>query len=188
MCVCLYMPESPWGSVPCRWCCVHVPCMHAGSTGCSVHARIRRCMHIWYMHADSTACIGCTFGCTHADSSVCMFRFVEAGRAVCRFDCASTHRDSRRTCRRAQWMCTGSAVCMCVHVGVPAWAQAEVGACCWDMGLSVLLHAGAAKVLVVPRALCMGITGPWGCCACSDSSTAFLVHPELPAAVGPSLT
>lgn len=188
MCVCLYMPESPWGSVPCRWCCVHVQCMHAGSTGCLVHARVRRCMHIWYMHADSTACIGCTFGCTHADSSVCMFRFLEAGRGVCRFDCASTRRDSRCTCRHAQCMCTGCAVCMCVHAGVPACAQAEVGVCCWDVGLSVLLHAGAAKVLVVPRALCVGITGPWGCCACSDSSTAFLVHPELPAAVGPSLT
>ena len=149
-------------------------------------------MHIWCMHADSTACI---FGCTHADSPVCVFRFVQADRAVCvvhacvcRFDCVSTHRDSRHTCRCILCACANGVVCMFVHVGVPACAQAAVGACCRDVGLSLLMRAGAAEVPGVPRALCVCGTGQRGCCACCDSSTAFLVHAELPVAVGPSLT
>jgi len=138
----------------------------------------RRCrVRVRCVQADSCGCWVRPWGwcCTHvcrtdAESTARVPGFVQPGRAA---------RVLRTRGRRFGRVSTrGDSGWCCVRVGLPVCAGSR-----WCVLLGRGAVCAAAEALAVRRALCVGGVGQGGCCACSD-----LLHPALPAAVGPSPT
>ena len=125
VCVCVCRCECMWGSVLRRWCCVHVQCMHVGSTRCLVNVCRQHCMYVW-VHTCRRLCVhvcvcasrqGCVCSvCTCADLTVSAHIGTEDVQTcavhVCRQHCVQVH------AHQGACVCTGSSRCMLLAHGL----------------------------------------------------------------------
>lgn len=136
-------------------------CVPAEKKGCSVCVSARAGVHEGPCAVQMVPFSACTQTalparfCAHKHAALCArasFCKQTHPRAFCAHMCADwmarAYRDSRHTCR---WC-----VCVFVHAGASAWAWAAAGACCWVVGLPMILRTGTAEVLGAPKALCGG--------------------------------
>ena len=180
MCACVCTCESPCGAL-----------CHADGALCVFSACMQTVLGVWCMHMDGAPC---TFGaCMQTALRACSGLCKQTGLCaffvrVCRFGCVNTRRTAD-TCADVPCACVQMALCACLCMlgCLRVHRQHSVHAVwMWACLCSCVLEA--AKVLGVPRAVCMGGAGQQGWCACSDTSAAFLVHTELPVAVSSSTT
>lgn len=128
MCMLSECVQTALGVCACMWEVVH--------TGV-VCVRREHCMHIW-VQACRQLCV-CVWVCASRQGCVC------SATCMCRTGCVSRSRDSRHRQKCPVHVCRWGCVRVCVRWDACVSLTAA-GACCHDVGLSMLLHVGAADM------------------------------------------